>query len=77
MPDDRLFLQVIYFPDFCEKEKLMKINCCKNVHEDIQYRKVPKFSDDRKLCCNQPKIQTKKPNLRVIRQKMQKELQTV
>ena len=33
------------------------------------YRKVPKFSDARKLCCNQPKIQTKRPDLRVIPQK--------
>ena len=28
------------------------------------YRKVPRFSDARKLCCNLPKIQTKRPNLR-------------
>ena len=28
------------------------------------YRKVPKFSDTRKLCCNLPKIQTKRPKLR-------------
>ena len=33
------------------------------------YGKVPKFSDARKLCYNLPKIQTKKPNLRVYRQK--------
>ena len=33
------------------------------------YRKVPKFSDARKPCCNQPKIQTKMPNLRVFHQK--------
>ena len=26
------------------------------------YHKVPKFSDARNLCCNLPKIQTKKPN---------------
>ena len=30
------------------------------------YRKVPKFSDARKLICNLPKIQTKSPNLRVF-----------
>ena len=30
------------------------------------YRKVPKFSDARNLCCNLPKIQTKRPNLRVF-----------
>ena len=29
-------------------------------------RKVPKFSDARKHCCNLPKIQTKRPNLRVF-----------
>ena len=31
------------------------------------YRKVP-ISDARKLCCNLPKIQTKRPNLRVFHQ---------
>ena len=35
----------------------------------MNYRKVPKFSDVRKLCCNLPKTQTKRPNLRVFRQK--------
>ena len=33
------------------------------------YRRVPKFSDARKLCCNLLKIQTKSPNLRVSCQK--------
>ena len=33
-----------------------------------EYRKVLKFSDTRKLCCNLPKIQTKRQNLRVFRQ---------
>ena len=33
------------------------------------YCKVPKFSDARKFCCNQSKIQTKRPNLRVFCQK--------
>ena len=32
-------------------------------------RKVPKFSDARKLRCKLPKIQTKRPNLRVFCQK--------
>ena len=32
------------------------------------YRKTPKFSN-RKLCCNLPKIQEKRPNLRVFPQK--------
>ena len=35
----------------------------------MTYRKVPKFSDVRKLCCNLPKIQEKRPNLWVFRQK--------
>ena len=33
-----------------------------------RYRKVPKFSDARKLHCNLPKIQTNSPNLRVFLQ---------
>ena len=35
---------------------------------NFKYRKVPKFSDARKLCCNLPRIKTKRPNLRVFRQ---------
>ena len=34
-----------------------------------RYRKVPKFLDARKLCCNLPKIKKMEPNLRVFRQK--------
>ena len=34
--------------------------------EVISYRKVPKFSDTRKLCCNLPKIQTNRQNLKVF-----------
>ena len=33
------------------------------------YRKVLKFSDARKLCCNLPKIQRKRLNLKVFHQK--------
>ena len=33
------------------------------------YHKIPKFADARKLCCNLPKIQTKRPNLKVFCQK--------
>ena len=33
------------------------------------YSKVPKFSDARKLCGKQPKIQTKRTNLRIFCQK--------
>ena len=41
---------------------------CIIVH--LNYRKVPKFSDARKLCCkcNPPKIQTKRPKLKVFYQ---------
>ena len=35
----------------------------------LYYRKVPKFSDARKLRCNILNIQTKRPNLKVFRQK--------
>ena len=35
----------------------------------MHYRKVPKISDARKLSCNLSEIQTKRPNLRVFRQK--------
>ena len=35
----------------------------------LVYRKVPKFWDARKLCCDLPKIKEKRPNLRVFRQK--------
>ena len=34
--------------------------------QSLYYRKVPKFSDAKKLCCNLPKIQTKRPNLKGI-----------
>ena len=37
-----------------------------NARQILQYCKVPKFSDAKKLCCNLPKIQTKRPNLRVF-----------
>ena len=46
--------------------------------ENVQkYRKVLKFSDAKKLCCNQPEIQTKRPNLRVFHQKDANGKQTV
>ena len=35
----------------------------------MQYRKVPIFSDARKLFCNLPKIQEKRLNVRVFRPK--------
>ena len=33
------------------------------------YSKVPKFSDTRKLCCNLPKIQTKRQNILIFQLK--------
>ena len=33
------------------------------------YRRVPKFSDTRKLCCNLPKIQINRQNLMIFRLK--------
>ena len=39
------------------------------VCHNMCYRKVPKFWDARRLCCNLPKIRTKGPNLRVFSQK--------
>ena len=35
---------------------------------NLSYCKVPKFSDTRKVCCNLPKIQTKRPKLSVFYQ---------
>ena len=47
------------------KRSLLQPNECL-----VMYRKVPKFLDARKHCCNLPKIQTKRPNLyRVFHQK--------
>ena len=40
-----------------------------NLSRYFELRKVPEFSDVRKLCCNLPKIQEKRPNLWVFRQK--------
>ena len=38
----------------------------KNHHKSENYRKVPKFSDARKLCCNLLKIQEKMLNLSLM-----------
>ena len=45
-----------------------------NTVEVLWYRKIPKFSDGRKICCTIPKIQTKTPNFRVFRQKYANEI---
>ena len=44
---------------------------CKVSRSEISsdYHKVPKFTYTRKLCCNSPKIQTKRQNLKVFCQK--------
>ena len=42
---------------------------CRTYHYIALYRKVPKFSDARKLCCKLPKTQEKRPNLRVFHPK--------
>ena len=34
-----------------------------------KYGKIPKLLDAKKLCCYQPKIQTKRPDLKVFHQK--------
>ena len=39
------------------------------VMQPQNYRKVPKFLDVRKLCCNLPKIQSNRPNLSLFCQK--------
>ena len=44
-------------------------NCPENLPAKLKYRKVPKFSDTRNFCRNLPKIETKRLNLRVFRQK--------
>ena len=37
--------------------------------QSVNYRNFPKFSDARPIPCNLPKVETKRPNLRVFRQK--------
>ena len=37
--------------------------------DQTEYRKVPKFLDAKKLCCNLPKIKQKRPNLMVFHKK--------
>ena len=49
---------------YCFKQGQRNLKTCKNHTVLVEYRKVPKFSDARKLCCNLPKIQTNRPKLR-------------
>ena len=58
--------------DSCSIKAHLREDICKCKYCELQfvpYSKVPKFSDTRNLCCDLPKIQTKKPNLRVFCQK--------
>ena len=59
---------LVFRPDNMD-ETFMSLNAdlhnLKFKYSFLVYRKVPKFSDTRKLCCNLPKIQTKNPKLRV------------
>ena len=48
-----------------QKKLLTRRTYCEEAED---YRKIPKFSDAKNLCCNLPKIQTKRPNQRVFRQ---------
>ena len=53
---------------FSEEVQVKTIEAPEEVEIDEvceEYCKAPKFLDPRKLCCNLPKIQTWKPNLRV------------
>ena len=49
-------------------KSLSSINYKGNCLVLMRHRKVPKFSDARQLCTNQPKIRTKRPNFRVFHQ---------
>ena len=42
---------------------------CESVSCKEIYSNIRKFSDAKKLCCNLPKIQTKRLNLRIFHQK--------
>ena len=44
----------------------MSVICDSWQESKTDYCKCFKFSDARKLCCNLPKIQTMRPNLRVF-----------
>ena len=53
--------EVLRYCYYCRFSARVRIDC--------EYRKVSKFSDARKLCCNLSKIQTKWPNLKIFCQK--------
>ena len=51
--------------DRTNNPRIVRLSCLP-LCNSCYYRKVPKFSDARKLCCNLPITQTKRPNLRVF-----------
>ena len=51
----------------------MKVQIGQMLSHCRMYHKAPKFSDTGKLCCNQPKIQTKRQTLGCSAKKMQME----
>ena len=65
-----------YSPSQWDQRDCLYRTCCISLQQVCQfkeYRKVPKFSDARKLyarklCCNLLKIQTKRPKLEVFYQ---------
>ena len=56
------------FPDAVRSPCTVSISCTRSC-QNITYRKILKFSDAKKRCCNLPKIQTKRPNLKEFCQK--------
>ena len=68
------FLLMVNWPKKgIDVEKLFNFSCSVFIRPTLlvmqhirHYRKVPKFSDYRKLCCKLPKIQTKRPNHRIF-----------
>ena len=53
----------------CPYENLKSLDWVVEKRHPREYRKVPKFSDTRKLCCNLPKIKTKRQNLLIFQLK--------
>ena len=50
----------------CSVSHNLVLFCQLSLLKKLKYRKVPKFSDARKHCCNLSKIQTNRPNLKVF-----------
>ena len=67
-PEDRFSHNEAHLSHWLLTKAQVRLLICA-VISHMKNRKVPRFSDARKLCCNLPKIQTKRPNLRVFHQK--------